>query len=478
MGNNIRNYKMLINGKMVEGASAIDVINPADESILAQCPVANEAQLDDAVNAAQKAFVEWQHTSFEQRGELMAKLTQAVSDRGEEFAKLLTQEQGKPLAQARDEVFFAQVFANYFSGERIESKILSEDDNQRIEIHRRPLGVVAGICPWNFPLLITLYKIAPAVMAGNTVIIKPAPTTPLTSLLLGEIIADIFPAGVINIITDNNNLGPAISSHPGIAKVSFTGSTPTGKKIMASAAGTLKRLTLELGGNDAAIVLDDVDPKAVAEGIFGAAFLNSGQVCIALKRLYVPDVIYDELCTEIANLANAAVVGNGLDEGTDFGPVQNKMQYDKVCGYIENAKAHGRIIAGGDVPQQPGFCIPLTVVRDIDDGTAVVDEEPFGPILPIVRYSDLDDAIKRANNSDLGLGGSVWSSDIDRASSVAARIDSGTVWINQHCAFGPNIPFAPAKESGLGVEWGEEGFHEFTAMKVVNISKAYGNPVH
>ncbi|WP_299771575.1 aldehyde dehydrogenase family protein [uncultured Pseudoteredinibacter sp.] len=471
-------YKLLIGGKLREGVSAIDVINPADETVVAKCAVADEAMLNEAVESAQLAYQSWRKLSFAERGAYIKKLTAAVEENAEDFARILTQEQGKPLAQARDEVMFAQIFANYFADCTIEDKVLSEDDNGRIEVLREPLGVVAGICPWNFPLLISLYKIAPAVMAGNSIIIKPAPTTPLSSLKLAELVADIFPAGVVNIICDNNDLGPAISSHPEIAKVSFTGSTPTGKKIMASASSTLKRLTLELGGNDAAIVLDDVDPKQVAEGIFGAAFLNSGQVCIALKRLYVHDSIYDDLCDEIAKLASAAIVGNGLEDGVQFGPVQNRMQFDKVCSYIESAKANGRIIAGGDVPDAPGFIVPLTVVRDIEDGATVVDEEPFGPILPIVRYSDLDEVIVRANNSEYGLGGSVWSGNLDRAREVAGQIDSGTVWINQHCAFGPHIPFAPAKESGLGVEWGEEGFHEFTAMKVVNISKAYSNPVH
>jgi len=471
-------YKLLIGGKLREGVSEIDVINPADETVVAKCPVADEAMLNEAVESAQLAYQSWRKLSFAERGSYIKKLTAAVEENAEDLARLLTLEQGKPLTQARDEVMFAQIFANYFADCTIEDKVLSEDDNGRIEVLREPLGVVAGICPWNFPLLISLYKIAPAVMAGNSIIIKPAPTTPLSSLKLAELIADIFPEGVVSILCDNNDLGPAISSHPGIAKVSFTGSTPTGKKIMASASSTLKRLTLELGGNDAAIVLDDVDPKQVAEGIFGAAFLNSGQVCIALKRLYVHDSIYDDLCDEIAKLASTAVVGNGLEDGVQFGPVQNRMQFDKVCSYIESAKANGRIIAGGDVPDAPGFIVPLTVVRDIEDGAAVVDEEPFGPILPIVRYRDLDEVIARANNSEYGLGGSVWSGNLDRAREVAGKIDSGTVWINQHCAFGPHIPFAPAKESGLGVEWGEEGFHEFTAMKVVNISKAYSNPVH
>lgn len=471
-------FKMLINGELCEGVASLDVINPADESVVAQCPLADQNMLNKAVESAQNAYLSWRKLSFSKRGTYIKKLTAAVEENTEELARILTLEQGKPLAQARDEVMFSQLFANYFADCEIKSKVLSEDENSRVEILREPLGVVAGICPWNFPLLISLYKIAPAVIAGNSIIIKPAPTTPLSSLKLAELIKDIFPPGVVNIIYDNNDLGPAISSHPGIAKISFTGSIPTGKKIMASAASTLKRLTLELGGNDAAIVLDDVNPKQVAEDLFGAAFLNSGQVCIALKRLYVHDSIYDELCDEFAKLASAAVVGNGLDEGVQFGPVQNRMQFDRICSYIDSARANGRIITGGEVPDSPGFIVPLTVVRDIEDGTSVVDDEPFGPIPPVLRYSDLNEVIERANNSDYGLGGSVWPSNLDRARRVADRIDSGTVWINQHCAFGPDIPFSPAKESGIGVEWGEEGFHEFTAMKVVNIRKTLSSPIH
>ena len=472
-------YNMLIDGKLVAGANTIDVINPATEALIAQAPVASEAQLDTAVAAAAAAFPGWRHTPLEERVRCLGALVTCLDTHAEEFADLLSQEQGKPLAQARDEVAFSQAFVSHFASiAATPVEVILETDDQRVEVHRKPLGVVAGICPWNFPLLIAVYKIAPALVTGNTVIIKPAPTTPLTALKLGELAQDIFPPGVLNIITDDNSLGPAITAHPGIAKVSFTGSTPTGKRIMASAAGTLKRLTLELGGNDAAIVLDDVDPKAVAAGIFGGAFLNSGQVCIALKRLYVHESVYDALCEEIAILANAAVVGDGRDPLTQFGPVQNRMQYDKVCDYVADAKANGRIIAGGDIPEGPGFFVPLTVVRDIEDGTRVVDEEPFGPVLPIIRYTDVDDAIARANNSAYGLGGSVWSSDLARAQQVAEQIDAGTVWINQHCAFGPHIPFPPAKESGIGVEFSKEGLLEFTAMQVININRACTAPQH
>ena len=472
-------YQMLVNGKLIDGANVIDVINPANEQVIAQSPVASEAQLDSAVIAATSALKGWRSKALEERANCVRALAACLETNADELAKLLSREQGKPLAQARDEVAFSQAFANHLADiAATPVEVILENETQRVEVHRKPLGVVAGICPWNFPLLIAVYKIAPALVTGNTVIIKPAPTTPLTTLKLGELAKNIFPPGVFNILTDDNSLGPAITAHPGIAKVSFTGSTAVGKHIMASAAGTLKRLTLELGGNDAAIVLDDVKPKEAAAGIFGAAFLNSGQVCIALKRLYVHASIYDELCDEIAALANAAVVGDGLATTTQYGPVQNRIQFDKVCDYVADARANGRIIAGGDIPDQPGFFVPLTVVRDIEDGSRVVDEEPFGPVLPIIRYTDLDEVIGRANNSAFGLGGSVWSSDLERAQQVAHQIDSGTVWINQHCAFGPNIPFPPAKESGIGVEFSREGLLEFTAMQVININKSYVSPTH
>ncbi len=471
-------YKMLINGELVAGHSSMAVINPATEEEFARAPVADEAQLNSAVAAAKKAFPGWSALTYQQRQSALLAVADTLNANAPELSALLTHEQGKPKAQADGEVMFAEAFCRYFAEQSIEPEIRLDVEGQRIEIHHRPLGVVAGIMPWNFPLLIAVYKLAPALVVGNTLILKPAPTTPLTALRLGELVADILPPGVLNIVADSNGLGPLITAHPDIAKVSFTGSTPTGKAIMAAAAPTLKRLTLELGGNDAAIVLDDVDPKQAAEGIFGAAFLNSGQVCIALKRLYVHESIYDELCEEVAALARAANEKDESSSDIDFGPVQNRAQFEKVCAYVENARANGNIIAGGDIPDAPGFFVPLTVVKDISDGTAVVDEEPFGPVLPIIKYSSEADVLQRANNSVFGLGGSVWSADEDRARQVGMQMECGTVWVNQHCAFGPNIPFPPAKESGLGVEWGDEGLKEFTAMQVINVNTSYSNPVH
>ena len=450
-------YKMLVAGQLVEGTSTLDVINPATGDTFTSVPRASKEDVMIAVAAAKEAQLLWKHVPEEERRAVVNKIADAIAANAEELAKAVTLEQGKVLDFARMEVQFAEAFCRSLASHEFPVKILEETETTRVEEHRTPLGVVAGIIPWNFPLLIAAYKLSPALVTGNAIILKPAPTTPVSTLILGRIIADIVPKGLVSVIVDNNDLGPTLTSHPDIAKISFTGSTPTGKAIM-------KSVTLELGGNDAAIVLDDADPKTIAPGIFGSAFINSGQVCIALKRLYVHESIYDELCDEIATLANNAVVGNGMDEGVQFGPVQNKAQYEKVLSYIAAGKAEGTVIAGGEAPDQPGYVIPLTVIKDLKDGCILVDEEPFGPVLPIVKYSNLDDVIASANNSKMGLGGSVWSSNIERASQVAARLDTGTVWINQHCAFGPQIHMAPAKESGVGAEWGKEGVKEFTAF--------------
>lgn len=465
-------YKILIGGTLQQGAgAAIEVINPATEQVIAQINTATPAQLDEAVEAATEAFMQWHQTPLRERQSLLGRLIARIRDEADSLVELLVAEQGKPLDAANLELTLAEMFGGYFAESALPTEVLVDDEVQKVEVVRRPLGVVAAIMPWNFPFVQALYKLMPALLTGNTIILKPSPMTPLTTLRLGELANEIFPPGVVNVLVDDNSLGPLITSHPGIAKVSFTGSTATGRKIMASGADTLKRLTLELGGNDAAIVLDDADPAEVAPGIFATAFFNSGQVCAALKRLYVHDSIYDEVCEEVAKLARSGIVGDGMEPRTQFGPVQNRNQYEKVCAYIEDARANGRIIAGGELPGGPGYFVPLTVVRDIEDGTALVDEEPFGPILPIISYSDLDDAIARANRSEYGLGGSVWSSNVERAWTVAGQLECGTAWVNQHAAFAPNIPFPAAKQSGIGVEWGIEGIREYTRPQVINAAK-------
>jgi acyl-CoA reductase-like NAD-dependent aldehyde dehydrogenase len=464
-------YGLLINGRLVDGASTFDVINPATEEVLAACPKADLAQLNQAVAAAKAAFPAWSARPIEERRNLLVKMADEFETRSAEIARLLTQEQGKPLFLANYELGGSLAMIRAFAAMDLPVKVLKETDDTRIVMQRTPLGVVAAITPWNFPLILLMMKVAPALLAGNTIVIKPAPTTPLTTLRFGEICAKVFPPGVVNIIADQNDLGGALTSHPDIAKVAFTGSTATGRKVMASVASSLKRLTLELGGNDAAIVLDDVDPKAIAPKIFGGAMVNTGQVCLAIKRVYAHDSIYDALCTELAKLADAAVIGNGLEPNTQYGPLQNKVQFEKVKGYVEEARTQGKIIAGGTPHKGKGYFVRPTIVRDIPENSRLVQEEQFGPILPVLRYSDVNDAIARTNNTEYGLGATVWSSSPERAYEVALKIDSGQVWVNKHLDLPPDVPFGGAKQSGFGTEMGQEGLEEFTQAKVINMAR-------
>ncbi len=463
-----RTFSMLIDGKADAGAASFDVINPATGEVLARCPKADEATVNRAVAAAKAAFPAWAAKSQDERAALVSQLADAVGARQGEFASLLTAEQGKPTQQAAIEMMGCIYTLKTFAGMRVTDKTYREKGSSKIFEHRTPLGVVAAITPWNFPVLMLMNKLAPALVAGNTLVAKPAPTTPLTSLLFGELCAEILPPGVVNIICDENDLGHVLTGHPDVAKVAFTGSTATGKKVMASAAEQVKRVTLELGGNDAAIVLDDVDPVKAARKIYGGAMANAGQVCVAIKRAYVPEAIYDPFCDELARLASEAVVDDGSKQGTTIGPVQNKKQYDRVVELIEDAKQHGTVIAGGEPLDRPGYFIPPTIVRDLPEEARLVQEEQFGPVLPVLKYSDLDEVIERANDSDLGLGGSVWGKDVERAIDVARRIDSGTVWVNQYLAIDPNIPFRGAKQSGLGGELGPDALNEFTQPHIIN----------
>lgn len=463
-------YKLLINGKLVDGASTMDVINPATERLLATCPRGSEQQMDEAIGAAKTAFPAWSRRPISERRSLLLALADKIDAQQEALAHLLTQEQGKPLAESTAEIIYSNAFIRSLASLDLAAKVLEDNETRRVEVHRRPLGVVGAIIPWNFPILLMAFKIPTALLAGNTVVVKPAPTTPLTTLKLGEIIAEIFPAGVVNIVTDQNDLGGYLTQHPGVAKISFTGSSATGKKVMASAAGTLKRLTLELGGNDAAIVLPGADPAVVAPGIFSGAFMNAGQVCLAIKRAYVHESIYEDVVDRLAALADAAVVDNGLHQGTMIGPVQNRMQYEKLKDFLVTARTDGRIVAGGEVEGRQGFFIRPTIVADIDDSSRLVSEEQFGPILPVVKYADPEEALKLANASPWGLGGSVWAADRDKARDIALRMETGTAWVNKHLDFGPTIPFGGAKQSGIGVELAEEGLAEFTQLHVVNES--------
>nr|WP_047166039.1 aldehyde dehydrogenase family protein [Sphingomonas sp. Y57] len=465
-----RQYFMLVDGQAHPGATTFDVINPALGKPFARCPKADVAILDQAVAAAKRAFPAWAATPADERARLLTSIADALAEKVDEFAAVLTAEQGKPLDQAAGEVKGAVNVLRTFAGMRLEPKVLRDDARQRIVEHRVPLGVVAGIMPWNFPLVLLINKLGPALMAGNTMVAKPAPTTPLTTLMFGELCRDVLPAGVLNIICDENELGAALSSHPDIAKVSFTGSTATGKKVLASTAETLKRVTLELGGNDAAIVLDDVDTKTVARKVFDGAMRNAGQVCIATKRAYVPEAIYDDFCDELGRLARETVVDDGTRQGAQIGPVQNRQQYEKLTALIADAAQSGTIVAGGEPMDGPGYFIRPTIVRDIAEDTPLVREEQFGPVLPVLKYSDIDEVLERVNDTEYGLGGTIWASDVERASELALRVRTGTVWVNRPQGVDPRVPFRGAKQSGIGTEMGEAGFEEYTQGQVVSVS--------
>lgn len=464
-------YHLLINGELVAGDQTMDVVNPATEEKLADCPRASEAQLNQAVAAAQAAFGSWRNVPIDERKAVVGRIADAIEANATELAQILTQEQGKPIGDATGEVYGMAAFCRYFMSLDLPVETLDDSSGRKVEAHRKPLGVVGAIVPWNFPLILMAFKLPPALIAGNTIVVKPAPTTPLSTLKIAELIRDIVPSGVVNFITDANDLGAALTAHPDVRKVSFTGSTGTGSKVMAGAAGLLKRITLELGGNDAGVVLDDADPKQIAPQLFQSAFQNSGQVCIAMKRLYVHDSIYDETVDELAKLADEAVIGDGLEQGTTHGPLQNRMQFEKVKELLEDARANGKIAAGGEVPDRDGYFIRPTIVRDVEDGSRIVDEEQFGPVLPVIRFESEDDAVARANSSEYGLGGSIWSSNLDRAYALADKMEAGTVWINKHAELDPSIPFGGAKQSGIGKELGREGLEEFTQLKVINMAR-------
>lgn len=466
------NYGLLIDGKIVHLEQTFPVINPATEEIIAQCPLADETALERAMKAAQRALPKWAATPFEDRQKLLIAIADVIQENLALLAKILVQEQGKPLKQALEEVGGAAYYTRYYASLELPVRVVDKNDRRTVEEHRKPLGIVAGIVPWNFPFIIAVYKLAPAILAGNVFILKPAPTTPLSVLKLGALIQHIVPKGVVQILSDNDNLGAAITSHDGIAKVTFTGSTATGKAIARSATGNLKRVTLELGGNDAAIVLPDVDLDIVVPKLYASAFANAGQVCVAIKRLYVHSDIYQELCTRMVELAQQQRVGNGLSEGVNMGPLQNKLQFEKLLSLIASAESgEGTVLCGGHRLGDSGYFIEPTIVGDAREGSELVDEEAFGPILPIMEFTEIDEVIGRANDSPYGLGGSVWSANAEHAAAIALRLDSGTVWINQHMVLSPDVPLRGAKQSGIGVENAVEGLHEYTSPQIINISK-------
>ncbi|WKD57976.1 Phenylacetaldehyde dehydrogenase [Corynebacterium capitovis DSM 44611] len=443
------------------GDSGREILNPATGERIGFADTDSVEDLNAAVTRAREAFASFATTTHEQRSAMLNAAADAIEANAEPLAQLLSREQGKPLngPNARFEVGACSSWLRATASFELEPEVIVDDGETYSTMTYRPLGVVGAIGPWNWPMMITVWQVAPALRMGNTVVVKPSEYTPLSVKALVHLIATAVPEGVLNYVSGDRELGAALSKHPDVDKLMFTGSTSTGQKIIEASAPTYKRLTLELGGNDAGIVLDDVDPAAIAEGLFWGAFINTGQTCAALKRLYVPESIYDEVVNALAEFAKNVPMGEGLDENNVLGPLQNKAQYDIVADLVQKAKDSGaRVVIGGDPEEgQKGYFYPTTLVADIDPDNALVVEEQFGPALPIVRYSTVDEAIDLANSLDVGLGSSVWSADRERALSVAERLRAGTTWINNHGAVDPRIPFGGSGHSGYGVEFGIEG---------------------
>ncbi|WP_219589594.1 aldehyde dehydrogenase family protein [Variovorax sp. RO1] len=462
--------RMTIGGRAVPGTASFEVRNPANGQVIGTAPNGSRDDLAAAVAAAQKAFTSWSRKSDDELAAACRAVTEKIGAHAEELARLLTLEQGKPLngLGSRWELGGAAAWAGATAALSLPPRVLQDNAQGHVEIFRKPVGVVGSITPWNFPVLIAVWHVLPALRTGNTVVIKPSPYTPLATLRFVELLNEVLPEGVVNSVSCDDrtsNLGADMASDPVIRKIVFTGSCATGKKVMQSAASTMKRLTLELGGNDAGIVLPDADPKAIAEGLFWGAFLNNGQTCAAMKRLYVHASIHDDVCEHLAAFAKQVPMGEGMDEKNVLGPVQNRMQFDKVARLVADAKTKGQLLTGGEPGE--GLFFPATIVAGLKNGDALVDEEQFGPALPIIRYTDVEEAIRAANDSENGLGGSVWSKDIEHAKRIASRLECGSVWINKHGAIQPNAPFGGVKASGLGVEFAEEGLKEYTDAQVI-----------
>ncbi|MFJ8618655.1 aldehyde dehydrogenase family protein [Streptomyces clavifer] len=435
------------------------VLDPATGEAFGEAPDQRPDELDAIVGRAQEAWRHWRADPAARTTALLA-AADAVEAAGADIAPLLTREQGKPLAESHQEIARTAARLRYFAETAPQPEPITDGRPVHSEVRWRPLGPVAAIVPWNFPLQLASAKFAPALAAGNTMVLKPSPFTPLATRLLGSVLSAALPEDVLTIVTGHEPLGARLASHPGIRHVTFTGSISTGRAVAEGAAASLARVTLELGGNDAAILLDDVDVEEIADRLFWAAFRNCGQVCMAVKRVYAPARLYSQVVEALAQRAKAAVVGAGLDPGTQLGPVNNAPQLARVERYTAQALADGaRGVAGGHRLDRPGYFFAPTILADVPARSPVVTQEQFGPVLPVLPYGHLDEAVEAANDTGFGLGGSVWGTDLDRAGEVADRLECGTAWINHHAELSLAQPFAGAKDSGVGVAGGPWGLY-------------------
>ncbi|MCW4463912.1 aldehyde dehydrogenase family protein [Glutamicibacter sp. MNS18] len=449
-----------------------EVRDPATGEVVGRVAEATVAELDAAIDTARASQPGWDALGHEERKRLLNAAADNIEANAEALAELLSREQGKPLngPNARFEVGGAAAWLRAATAYEVEPEVVVDDGETHAVKHYRALGVIGAIGPWNWPMMISIWQLAPSLRMGNTVVMKPSEYTPLSVLALGHVLNQVLPAGVLQVIAGGREVGERLAAHPEIDKVMFTGSTRTGKAIIRSSADTVKRLTLELGGNDAGVVLPDADPAAIAEGLFWGAFINTGQTCAALKRLYVPESIYDQVCQALVEVAAKMPMGPGLEEQNVLGPLQNKAQYEIVADLVKDAVDSGATVLLGANPdeQATGNFYPTTLIGDIDPGNRLVTEEQFGPALPIIKVKDVEEAIEHANALEVGLGASVWSADRAKAAEVASRLQAGTVWINSHGTIDPRVPFGGAKQSGYGLEFGLDGLKALAQPQIIN----------
>jgi phenylacetaldehyde dehydrogenase len=473
--------KLLINGKWVDAASGktFATYNPATGGVLANVAAGDKEDIDRAVKAARAAFETgpWSKISPSERGKLLWKLADLLEKHAEEFAQLESLDNGKPLKIARvADLPLAIDHFRYYAGwaTKIEGNTISLGLAKQGKFHaytvREPVGVVGQIIPWNFPLLMAAWKLAPALTTGCTVVLKPAEQTPLTALRLGELIMEAgFPEGVVNIVPGfGETAGAALAAHPDVDKIAFTGSTEVGKLIVHAATGNLKKVSLELGGKSPNIVLDDADIEATIPGAASAIFFNQGQCCCAGSRLFVDKKIFDKVVDGVAQAASKIRVREGFDPDSDMGPLVSEEQFNKVCGYLESGKQEGaKAITGGKREGNRGYFVQPTVLVDTTENMKVVREEIFGPVVTATPFTDINEIAAKANDTIYGLAAGIWTRDIKKAHALASKLRAGTVWINCYNVFDAALPFGGYKESGWGREMGHEVLKNYTEVKSV-----------
>jgi len=462
---------MLIDGESRGSRTLLEVENPATNGIIAHVPLGRGDEVMEAVETADRAFVKWSGTNLSERRKVLQRIADVLDEHTDELARILVDEVGKPVMEARHEVRSSSNVLRAIAGMEISDTIIKDNENELIYATRRPLGVSALILPWNYPLSVLSWKLAPSLLAGNTVVIKPSPYTPLNALRIGDLLRTAVPKGVVNIVSGDDKTGRLLTMRDEVRKIAFTGNVETGKEVMRNAAGDLKRVSLELGGNDPAIVLKDFSMDKLSS-LFWSSFRNAGQICIAVKRLYVHETMIEDLTERYAEMASAVKVGYGMVDGVQMGPVNNPEQLGIVEELVEDARDKGgTIAAGGERIEGAGYFYRPTVITEMDERARIVCEEQFGPVVPIIPYSDEDEVIHTANSMDHGLGASIWTSDPSHGKELAERMESGTVWINTNMVVDPMAPFGGMKKSGLGRELGTWGYDEYVDMQTIYLKK-------